>query len=66
MYDGLQGFLLAGFGVSPDHPYLNGFEERNTKKNQGGSFIADDQSVGPQGPFAQNKEVEGSSAALFI
>jgi hypothetical protein len=41
-------------------------DEEINKKNQGGSFIADDQSIGPQGPFAQNKEVESAGAAVFI
>ena len=36
------------------------------EQGQGGSFLADNQSVGPEGPFAKTEKGEGPCVAVFI
>ena len=36
------------------------------RRGQGGSFLADNESVGPKGPFAKTEKGEGPCVTLFI
>jgi hypothetical protein len=40
--------------------------EEIVEQGQGGSFLADNQSVGPEGPFAKAEKGEGPGVVIFV